>query len=98
MAIIKTQEKLIEVATQIEAFKKDNGVHAHVYSAESIKQLLAQPGLANIKVNYGYDQKGNITTVLHGVDVNNKNMFEVLASSPLMCPPNCEDQSTLMMV
>jgi hypothetical protein len=96
--IIKNQQKVIELATEIETFKSKNGVHAHVYSAASIKELVNQPGLANVKVNFGYDANGEITTILHGVDKNGKNMFTKLASSPIMCPPNCEDESTIMMV
>jgi hypothetical protein len=93
MAIIKTKTHRNAAISGIKSFKEKNNVHGHLFSVEAIEALMKQPDIKHIKVNYSYDKNGETKAILHGVDINGDIMPDLLAESPLACPPQCENNT-----
>ncbi len=84
--ILKENEKA-KIQLKVESFKKNNNIHAHMFSIEAITELLKQPDVTHLQVKYGLDDNGDITSVLSAVS-NNKSLAK-MAAPGIACPPQC---------
>ncbi len=86
-----------------------DGILAHFMGREIIEAILAQPGVAGIRMFNGTNEMGLTTPILVGVDINGQNIInfstvadngEILKSKGIVaggvrnCPPYCTAPTT----
>ena len=70
--------------------------NASAFHAEQVLALLAQPGCMGLRIYQGRNADGSASTVLVGVDANDKDITGgTLLEFGFPCPPLCDDGSAL---
>jgi hypothetical protein len=77
-----------------------NTVKAHLIPEVDISQLLAEPGIANIRAYIGIDDNGTNKLMLVGVDADGKDMINDATGQYIYdftrpCPADCDNTSPL---
>ncbi len=77
-----------------------NTVKAHLIPEVDVTQLLAEPGVANIRAYIGIDENGVNKLMLVGVDAEGKDMIndaegQYIYDFTMPCPSTCDVDSPL---
>ena len=73
-----------------------SAVTAETFHADQVRQLLAQPGCAALRIYYGRGEQGAPTLVLVGADAAGADLTGGdLLEWPLPCPPYCASPNAL---
>jgi hypothetical protein len=77
-----------------------NKVKAHLIPEVDITQLLAEPGITNVRAYIGIDDTGMHKLMLVGVDANGKDMIndatgQYIYDFTMPCPTTCDENSPL---
>lgn len=78
----------------------ENTVKAHLIPEIDVTQLLAEPGVANIRAYIGVDENGVNKLMLVGVDADGKDMIndaegQYIYDFTMPCPSTCDVDSPL---
>jgi hypothetical protein len=94
--IITLPEAIVYVNDFRSKFPKE--IKASIFDKELIQQLLDQKECSQLKIYYGYDEKGNhLAPVLVGVTSEGLDMTSgLLLERSIMCPEQCDFSSPLM--
>ncbi len=77
--------------------KNPNGIKAHFFGMNIIKQILAQPNCVGIRCYYALDEKGVQQMIMVGADAQENDMYEgIIAEIAAPCPPYCGVNSPLL--
>jgi hypothetical protein len=70
---------------------------AGLISATAVKELLNQPGCLGVRIYFALNANNNLTLVLVGTDINEKDMTTGVILDKLKdCPPFCNFDSPLL--
>jgi len=74
-----------------------NGIKAHFFGMNIIKEILAQPTCVGIRCYYALDEKGIQQLIMVGADSNEDDMYNgIIAEVSYPCPPYCGNGSPLL--
>lgn len=89
---------LEDAAAMTAEYRSQNpgAVKAHYLNKTLIASILNQTGAAGIRIYRGIDTEGNHQVVIVGVKSDGTDMTSgIIADRADICPPNCNDQSSL---
>lgn len=70
---------------------------AGLITASAVQDLLNQPGCVGIRIYFALNTNNNLTLVLIGTDINEKDMTTGVILDKLKdCPPQCDFDSELL--
>ncbi len=77
--------------------KNPNGIKAHFFGMNIIKDILAQEGCVGIRCYYALDEKGVQQMIMVGADKDENDLYTgIIAEVSLPCPPFCPNGSPLI--
>jgi hypothetical protein len=73
-----------------------NGIKAHFFGMNIIKEILAQEGCVGIRSYYALDDNGVQQLIMVGVDKDENDLYEgIIAEMAIKCPPFCSTKNPL---
>ena len=74
-----------------------NGIKAHFFGTNIIKDILAQEGCVGIRCYYALDERGVQQMIMVGADKDENDLYNgVIAEIAAPCPPYCGVNSPLL--
>jgi hypothetical protein len=73
-----------------------NGIKAHFFGMNIIKEILAQEGCVGIRSYYALDDNGVQQLIMVGVDKDENDLYTgIIAELSYKCPPYCSTKNPL---